>query len=67
MLWPKQIRTPNSYPASSRICPEIYDQFIKITDTLEKHYADMQDMEFTIEENKLYMLQTRAKEQLPLL
>jgi pyruvate,orthophosphate dikinase len=39
--------------------PECYDQFCKICDTLEEHYKDMQDMEFTIEDGKLFMLQTR--------
>ena len=39
--------------------PEAYDQFVEICKTLEDHYADMQDMEFTIENKKLYMLQTR--------
>ena len=39
--------------------PEVYDQFVEICDTLENHYSDMQDMEFTIEDSKLYMLQTR--------
>ena len=39
--------------------PAVYEQFVKIVDTLEKHYRDMQDMEFTIEEGKLFMLQTR--------
>ena len=39
--------------------PEVYEQFAEIADRLEKHYTDMQDMEFTIENGKLYMLQTR--------
>ena len=39
--------------------PEVYDQFVGICNTLEDHYRDMQDMEFTIEDKKLYMLQTR--------
>ena len=39
--------------------PDVYEQFANIADTLEKHYRDMQDMEFTIERGKLYMLQTR--------
>ena len=39
--------------------PEAYDQFVKIAHTLENHYRDMQDMEFTIERGKLFMLQTR--------
>ena len=39
--------------------PQVYEQFANIAETLEKHYRDMQDMEFTIENGKLYMLQTR--------
>ena len=39
--------------------PEVYEQFAEIANTLENHYRDMQDMEFTIEGGKLYMLQTR--------
>ena len=39
--------------------PEVYEQFVTIANKLEKHYKDMQDMEFTIENGKLYMLQTR--------
>ena len=39
--------------------PECYNQFVEICDILEKHYHDMQDMEFTIEDRHLYMLQTR--------
>ena len=39
--------------------PEVYEQFVNIAQTLENHYRDMQDMEYTIEEGKLYMLQTR--------
>ena len=39
--------------------PEIYHEFAQIAEKLEKHYKDMQDMEFTIEKGKLYMLQTR--------
>ena len=39
--------------------PEVYEQFVNIAQTLEDHYADMQDMEFTIEGGKLFMLQTR--------
>lgn len=54
------IRTPEPILRLQQDMPEIYEQFIKITQILEQHYTDMQDMEFTIEENKLYMLQTRA-------
>ena len=41
------------------VMPEVYEQFVGICKTLEDHYRDMQDMEFTIEDKKLYMLQTR--------
>jgi pyruvate,orthophosphate dikinase len=53
------VRTPNSIDQLKDINEEVYDQFCAIVDRLEKHYRDMQDMEFTIEEGKLYMLQTR--------
>jgi len=53
------IRTPHSIDLLKDINPEVYDQFVKIADILEKHYKDMQDMEFTIEKGKLFMLQTR--------
>ncbi len=54
------IRTPEPITRLEQDMPEIYKQFVEITKILEKHYADMQDMEFTIEEGKFYMLQTRA-------
>ena len=53
------IRTPNTIDVLADINKEAYDQFVTIANTLEKHYRDMQDMEFTIEDGKLYMLQTR--------
>ena len=53
------IRTPQSIDQLKSVMPEIYDQFAKISNRLEQHYRDMQDMEFTIERGKLYMLQTR--------
>ena len=53
------IRTPQTIDQLKEQNPEVYDEFYKIVYTLEKHYKDMQDMEFTIEEGKLYMLQTR--------
>ncbi len=53
------IRTPQSIDHMKEINPEAYNQFTQIADTLEKHYRDMQDMEFTIENGKLFMLQTR--------
>ncbi len=53
------IRTPQTIDHLKEINPQAYEEFYKIVYTLEKHYKDMQDMEFTIEEGKLYMLQTR--------
>jgi pyruvate,orthophosphate dikinase len=53
------IRTPQSIDQLKDTNPEAYDQFVKIAHTLENHYRDMQDMEFTIERGKLFMLQTR--------
>ncbi len=53
------IRTPQSIDQLKQVMPEVYEQFAAIADKLEKHYKDMQDMEFTIEKGKLYMLQTR--------
>ena len=53
------IRTPQSIEQLREVMPQVYEQFANIAETLEKHYRDMQDMEFTIENGKLYMLQTR--------
>ena len=53
------IRTPQSIDTLKEVMPECYKQFSKICKTLENHYKDMQDMEFTIEDGKLFMLQTR--------
>ncbi|MCK5129700.1 MAG: pyruvate, phosphate dikinase, partial [Clostridiales bacterium] len=53
------VRTPLKISMLNDSNPEIYRQFMEIAETLEKHYCDMQDMEFTIERGKLYMLQTR--------
>ena len=53
------IRTPNKIDQLKEDMPEVYDQFVAIAGKLENHYRDMQDMEFTIENGKLYMLQTR--------
>ncbi len=53
------IRTPTPIRELDRVMPECYKQLREITDRLEKHYRDMQDFEFTIQESKLYMLQTR--------
>jgi len=54
------IRTPEPIEKLREVMPEIYEQFVEIAEKLEKHYKDMQDMEFTIEKGKLYMLQTRS-------
>ena len=53
------VRTPEPITKLQEDMPECYNEFIHIADSLEKHYRDMQDMEFTIEDGKLYMLQTR--------
>lgn len=53
------IRTPKPISELEKDSPEIYKQFHEITDKLEHHYKDMQDLEFTIERSKLYILQTR--------
>ena len=53
------IRTPQPIETLSKQNKSVYDQFVKICNTLETHYKDMQDMEFTIEHGKLFMLQTR--------
>ena len=53
------IRTPQAISTLKDVMPEIYDQFVEVTKTLENHYRDMQDIEFTIENRKLFMLQTR--------
>ena len=53
------IRTPLQISEMEKTMPDVYKQFTEIADTLENHYRDMQDMEFTIERGKLYMLQTR--------
>ena len=53
------IRTPQKIDTLAKVNPEVYEQLCGIRDILEKHYHDMQDIEFTIQEGKLYMLQTR--------
>jgi len=53
------IRTPLPIAELGRVLPQAYKQLVEITSSLEKHYRDVQDFEFTIEEGKLYMLQTR--------
>ena len=53
------IRTPSAIATLKTEMPEVYNEFAKIAESLEKHYKDMQDMEFTIENGKLFILQTR--------
>ena len=53
------VRTPMPIAQMEQEFPEAYKQFVEVCNTLEKHYRDMQDMEFTVEDRKLYMLQTR--------
>jgi len=53
------IRTPQTIDQMADVMPEVYSQFTEIANRLENHYKDMQDLEFTIERGKLYMLQTR--------
>jgi len=53
------IRTPSPIAELKNTQPEVYQQFAETADKLEKHYRDMQDMEFTIERGRLFMLQTR--------
>ena len=54
------IRTPKPISEMAESFPEVYEDFMNIAKVLEQHYKDAQDMEFTVERNKLYMLQTRA-------
>ncbi|HLS54159.1 MAG TPA: pyruvate, phosphate dikinase [Tissierellaceae bacterium] len=54
------IRTPMDISQLKETMPQIYDEFLQISKKLEKHYKDMQDIEFTIENEKLYILQTRS-------
>ncbi len=54
------VRTPMPIAKMAEVMPEVFDQFKEVCTTLEKHYRDMQDMEFTIENKHLYMLQTRS-------
>ena len=53
------VRTPQTIDQLKETNPEVYEQFVNIANSLENHYCDMQDMEFTIERGKLFMLQTR--------
>ncbi len=54
------VRTPEPIAHLKDVMPEVFEQFVGICNTLENHYRDMQDMEFTIEDKHLYMLQTRS-------
>jgi pyruvate,orthophosphate dikinase len=59
------IRTPMHLAELSKLMPEVYKQLEKVRKTLEKHYRDMQDLEFTVDDGKLYMLQTRVGKRSP--
>ena len=54
------IRTPQPISDLKKVMPKIYDELLKVADLLERHYKDMQDIEFTVERGKLYILQTRS-------
>ena len=60
------IRTPLNIQELKDRLPDVYDQFVKTIKTMEAHYKDMQDMEFTVEDKKLYFLQTRNGKRTPL-
>ncbi|MBQ4075490.1 MAG: pyruvate, phosphate dikinase [Clostridia bacterium] len=53
------VRTPMPIAKMAEVFPDVYKQFLEVCEILENHYRDMQDMEFTVENEKLYMLQTR--------
>ncbi len=53
------IRTPQTLDEMKDVLPDVFNELIRVRETLEKHYRDMQDIEFTIQEGKLFMLQTR--------
>ena len=59
------VRTPQHIDQLKEVMPEVYAQFVEICNKLENHYRDMQDMEFTIEDKHLYMLQTRNGKRTP--
>ena len=59
------IRTPVHLTELKKMMPKVYDQLEKVRAKLEHHYKDMQDMEFTVEDGKLYMLQTRTGKRTP--
>ena len=59
------VSTPQHIDQLKEVMPEVYEQFVGICNTLENHYRDMQDMEFTIEDKHLYMLQTRNGKRTP--
>src|SRR5271157_2206952 len=59
------IRTPMHLDKLAKLMPKVYKQLERAREKLEKHYRDMQDMEFTVENGKLYMLQTRTGKRTP--
>ncbi len=58
--WWRAFARPSRWPTSRRACPRCTPQLVAIKDRLEKHYRDMQDMEFTVQEGRLHLLQTRS-------
>src|SRR5690606_7495219 len=50
----------STLPAMEEVMPDVFKQLMEVRETLEKHYRDMQDIEFTVQQKKLYMLQTRT-------
>ncbi len=59
------VRTPQTIDHLKEVLPEAYEQFVEISQTLEDHYKDMQDLEFTIERGQLFILQTRSGKRTP--
>jgi len=59
------IRTPKKIEEMKEEFPEIYEQLVKVAELLEKHFRDMQDIEFTVERGRLYLLQTRTGKRTP--
>ena len=59
------VRTPMPISEMAEKFPEAYEEFVRVCDILEEHYRDMQDMEFTVEHGKLYMLQCRNGKRTP--
>ncbi len=54
------VRTPSQIETLQEVMPSVYKQFVELSQKLEQHFKDMQDIEYTIEDSKLYLLQTRS-------